>query len=270
MSTPLERASAQRPGTVRASVMTHLVLGYPTPGVDEEIARALVQGGASFLEVQFPYSDPTADGPAIQEACRTALDEGFRVDHGFEVVRRLTALEVPIFVMCYAGLAFARGIGRFVADAAAAGARGLIVPDLPVDSDEGLYRFAREAGLTAVPVTVATAAPQRLDALRHVSPEYLYVALRAGTTGGETILSPESISFLERARDVAGHVMGGFGIRSRSDVEAVTAHCDTAVVGSAIVRAVRDAWGAAGSRTAAAAAAKHLVRHLVFGESVAD
>ena len=265
-----EEAREPNPGgrTDRASVMTHLVLGYPAPGVDEEIAAALVRGGASFLEVQFPYSDPTADGPAIQEACQTALDGGFRVDYGFEVVRRLSALEVPIFIMSYAGLVFARGIERFVSDAAAAGAHGLIVPDLPVDSDEGFYGRARAYGPAAVPVTVATANPDRLEAFRDVAPEYLYVALRAGTTGGETVLSPESTVFLDRARGVAAQVMGGFGIRTHEDVQAVTAHCDTAVVGSAIVGAVRDAWTAGAA--AAARAAERLVRHLVYGEPAGD
>jgi tryptophan synthase alpha chain len=245
---------------MKASLMTHLVAGYPRPRVDREIAHALVRGGASFLELQFPYSDPTADGAAIQEACQRALDGGFRVDDGFELVSRLSSeVDVPIFVMSYAGLVFARGIERFLSEAAGAGAQGIIVPDLPVESDEGLYRLARGAGIAAVPVTVATARPARLEALRELDPEYLYVALRAGTTGSSTRLSDESIAFLEAARGVAGHVMGGFGIGSRRDVETLMPHCDTAVVGSALVRAVREA----GSDPSVAA--ESLTRKLVFG-----
>ena len=245
---------------MKASLMTHLVAGYPRPDADREIAHALVRGGASFLELQFPYSDPTADGPAIQEACQLALDGGFRVDDGFDLVSRLASeVDAPIFIMSYAGLVFSRGIERFLSQAAAAGARGVIVPDLPVESDEGLYRLAGEAGIAAVPVSVATAPPERLKALAELEPEYLYVALRAGTTGSSTRLSEESVGFLHAARAVAGHVMGGFGIGSRRDVEALLPHCDTAVVGSAIVRAVRQA----GSDPAAAAEA--LVRELVFG-----
>lgn len=246
-----------------ASLMTHLVAGYPREGADEEVARALVRGGASFLELQFPYSDPTADGPAIQEACQVALDAGFRVRYGFDLVRRIAeATQVPIFIMSYAGLVFARGVETFVQEASAAGARALIVPDLPLDSDEGLLSAARDAGIAIVPVTVATASLERLEALRPYNPEYLYVALRAGTTGSETRLSRESVRFLDAAREVAGHVMGGFGISRREQVEALLPHCHSAVVGSAIVRAIK-----AAEPHSAATAAEALVRHLAWGEA---
>jgi tryptophan synthase alpha chain len=259
---------------MKASLMTHLIAGYPRSGADREIAHALVRGGASFLEVQFPYSDPTADGPAIQEACQVALDGGFRVAAGFDLVSKLaTEIEAPIFIMSYAGLVFARGVERFVGEAAAAGAHGVIVPDLPLESDEGLYALSAKAGVSAVPVSVATASPDRLEALSRLQPDYLYVALRAGTTGSSTTLSEESIRFLEAARGAAGHVMGGFGITTRRDVEALMPHCDTAVVGSAIVRAVGRAdrlatageGGGAAVADRPAAAAEDLVRELVFG-----
>jgi tryptophan synthase alpha chain len=243
--------------------MTHLVAGYPAREADRRVAEALAAGGASFLEVQFPYSDPTADGPAIQEACQVALDAGFRVDYGFSFVRDVAAAAgVPVFLMSYAGLVFARGVHRFVAEAAAAGVHAIIVPDLPLERDEGLVAAAGEAGVAVVPVTVATAAPERLEALRAFAPRYLYVALRAGTTGGETVVSEGSRRFLQHAGTVAEHVMGGFGISSREHVEAITPYCRTAVVGSAIVRRIR---GAVQERTDPAASVQALVRELVYG-----
>ena len=248
---------------VAASIMTHLVAGYPNQGEDLRIAESLVAGGASFLEIQFPYSDPTADGPTIQEACQRALDEGFRVDYGFELLRQVhTAVATPIFLMSYAGLVFARGVERFVREAAAAGVHALIIPDLPLESDEGLVAAAASAQVAVVPVTVATAGLERLEALRPFAPRYLYVALRAGTTGGETFISQESREFLGHAGAVARHVMGGFGISSRRHVEAVAPHCDSVVVGSALVRRISEAVNRGEDP---AEGLRDLVRGLVYG-----
>jgi tryptophan synthase alpha subunit len=94
-----------------ARIMAHLVAGYPDRAGALAAALGLAEGGASLLEVQFPFSDPTADGPLIQEACDAALTGGFRVAAGFELVRRIRAeTGLPVFIMSYAGLVVARGV----------------------------------------------------------------------------------------------------------------------------------------------------------------
>ena len=123
----------------RMSLMTHMIAGYPDGETDLAVARGLIDGGSSYLEVQFPFSDPSADGIPIQTACMSALDGGFRVDAGFELIKRIKAIsEIPVFVMSYGGVVFARGVGKFDYDKAACVTEGLIIPDLTPVYDEGL------------------------------------------------------------------------------------------------------------------------------------
>lgn len=222
-----------------ASIMAHLVSHYPSGPASLEVGRELIASGVSFLEVQFPFSDPTADGPSIQAACTKALENGFKTKHGFETVASLAgAGKVPIFIMTYASLVVALGVHSFAERAARAGAHGLIVPDLPPDYDEGLYAAAGAAGLHAVPVLVPSAAPERVEAALATGASYVYAALRKGITGTATEIGEENVAFLTRLRSAGVHVMAGFGIRTRTQVEALREHCDTVVVGSAFVERI--------------------------------
>jgi len=236
-------------------------------------ALGLARGGAEYLEVQFPFSDPTADGPAIQTACQAALESGFTVDRGFEWIRRLTAelhteihkkaadqAPAPIFIMSYANLLVRRGVERFCREAAEAGAAGLIVPDLLPPEDEGLYAACRKAGLEPIPVVSPGISDRRLAAITGGQPaghpggqleaghepsrpeptgprpKYLYTTLRSGITGGRTEVGAGQIAHLQRCRAAGAHVMAGFGIESPEQVQALAPHTDTLVVGSHFVK----------------------------------
>ncbi|MFW5717738.1 MAG: tryptophan synthase subunit alpha, partial [Spirochaetota bacterium] len=207
-------------------------------------ARGLVRGGAALLEVQFPFSDPTADGPVIQTACHEALESGFTVDAGFDFVRKVAnevrslGREVPIYVMTYASLLYARGVRRFLADGVAAGATGFILPDVPVDYDEGAWDAAEEVGAKIMPVTVTSAGPDRLSLLAERNPEHVYVALRRGITGARTEIGEGNLRFLDQLRSTGAKVLAGFGISDREQVVALEQHVFGVVVGSAFVRTV--------------------------------
>lgn len=223
------------------SIMAHVVPYYPDREKSLEAVRALVDGGVCYLEIQFPFSDPTADGPTIQDACSTALRQGFTVEKGFgflDEVRSFT--DVPLFLMCYASLVFTPGVDAFVKRAHEHGVRGLIVPDLPPDYDAGLYAACAKYGVAAVPVLVTTARKKRIDLALEAKPEYVYVALRSGTTGSDTVLSDETLAFLDRIKETGAKIFAGFGIRGGEQVAAVAPHCEAAVVGSAFVRAIRE------------------------------
>jgi len=220
-------------------IMAHMVAFFPDREGSLETARALVDGGASCLEVQFPFSDPTADGPAIQEACRTALASGFKSRSGFSLVgeiRRMTA--VPVFVMGYANTVFFHGVGRFVDALKESGADGIIVPDLPPDYDEGLFDAGSEAGIEVVPVIAPAIGEERLEMILSSASKYLYAALRQGITGAYTEIGDGNIAFLQRAGRTGKLLLGGFGISERKQVEALAPHVHAAVVGSAFIRAV--------------------------------
>jgi tryptophan synthase alpha chain len=226
-------------------VMAHMVAFYPDRAHSLDVARGLADGGCAYLELQFPFSDPTADGPDIQRACSAALDAGFTVSAGFELASEIRrVVKAPVFIMSYANLLFTRGMERFLADAKAAGAYGVIVPDLPPGYDEGLFTGAAKIGLAAVPVLSPSMRDARLSRVAQLGAEFLYVTLRTGTTGSFTQIDSPGLSFLSR---VAGldhgrppKILGGFGVSTRAQVEAFSPHVHAVVVGSALVRVVAE------------------------------
>ena len=228
----------------KPAFMAHLVAAFPDWDTSLRVGEAMIDGGAGLLEVQFPFSDPTADGPWIQRACADALAAGFAVDDGFRLVDRLANCpDAPqVFVMVYANLAFRPGIEPFLARCRDAGARGVIVPDLPPDYDEGLYAAGRNLSLEVVPVVPVTARAERLRTVVESSRTgSLYTALRKGVTGGYTRISDDSVRFLRDARALGVSVMAGFGISERAQVDALAPLVDTVIVGSAFIRALLEA-----------------------------
>jgi tryptophan synthase alpha chain len=229
---------------VANAIMAHLVAFYPDKDGSLEVARALTDGGAAYLEVQFPFSDPTADGPVIQRACSRALAAGFTMDAGFQLLCRMCRLsKAPVFVMSYANPIVRRGAADFVRRCREAGARGIIAPDLPVDSDEGLYAEGRKAGLEVVPVLAPTMPDERLSMIAAAGTGYLYAALRKGITGEDTAIADDNLLFLKKAAGSGSKILAGFGISRRGQVEALTPHVHAVVIGSALVRATAEAAG---------------------------
>ena len=223
--------------STRTLLMTHMVAFYPDRPASLAVARGLAEGGCAYMEVQFPFSDPTADGPDIQAACDSALKAGFTVSEGFRLVAEIgSRAQVPIFIMSYANLLFTRGLERFLAESRDAGASGLIIPDLPQGYDEGLFRLAARAGLAAVPVVSPSMTDGRLQQIVALGAEYIYATLRTGTTGPRTEIDPGIVQFLSRIR--TGKVLGGFGISGPEQVRALAPLVHAVVVGSALVREV--------------------------------
>lgn len=223
------------------SLMTHMVAHYPDRERSLEVARALVDGGTSYLEIQFPFSDPSVDGPVIQSACTRALEAGFRVDDGFTLVQEISRFAGrPIFVMSYASLVFARGIARFIQDVQKAGAAGMIVPDLPLGYDEGLFDCAEARGIEVAAVVSPTIREERLAAIGARKGHYIYATLRTGITGRITAIDEPSLSFLRRIGRHGKRILAGFGIATPEQVKRVAPHVHAVVVGSALIRCIEE------------------------------
>ncbi len=223
------------------SLMTHMVAYYPDRKGSLEVARALADGGASYLEVQFPFSDPSVDGPVIQSACTRALEAGFRVEDGFMLVREISSLSgKPIFVMSYASLVFARGVKRFVQEVREAGAFGVIIPDLPIDYDEGLFGGAEEGGIEVAAVVSPTIRDDRLASICARKGRYLYATLRTGITGRITPIDEKSLSFLRRIGTYGKKILAGFGVATHEQVRLVAPHVHAVVVGTALIRCIEE------------------------------
>ncbi len=236
--------NAQTNGPARADirVMAHLVAGYTTDDVAFAAAEGLAAGGVSYFEIQLPFSDPSADGPAIQTACARSLERGFRVSGGFAFASRLRAAfpEIPVFLMSYANLLWKPGIRDFVARAADAGVAGLIVPDLPFDSDEGLRAECEARSLVSVPVAAPSMSPGRIALLSGRGFPYVYAALRAGITGKATVIDDDTLAFLRSLGAPETPVLGGFGIRTGEQSGALAPHVHAVVAGSVFVTLIAE------------------------------
>ncbi len=223
-------------------VITHFIAGYPSYDISLDVARGLIAGGAFALEMQIPFSDPSADGPVIEGACRDALSAGFTTRDAFQLLETIRSeSNIPVFVMSYASLVFTPGVENFIHQAKKSGASGLIVPDLTPGADEGLFQSAAEAQCPAVPVIVPWISMKRLKQILAEPIEWVYAALRSGITGTYTEIGNRQTEFLESIRRLrkgsTPKVMAGFGIQRSEQIQSVTA-ADAVVVGSALVKAI--------------------------------
>ena len=244
----IEERLARLSAEDRVGLMTHIVYGFPSPEESRRVAETMLESGVDFLEVQLPFSDPTADGPTITAACQTALDNGARIQDGIDLVAELSAkYETPILFMSYFNIVFNycppggkdRGPARFAKAAADAGAVGLIVPDIPPEeSQEGFPEACQENGLHPVYVTSPNVSDKRLEAIRKVASGFIYCTSRTGTTGRDMEIEMDVLgAFLDRARDRCGLPLAvGFSISTPEDVEALKGKAEVAVVGSHLIR----------------------------------
>ena len=234
-------------------LMSHLVAGYPTDELALTAARALIRGGADILEIQLPFSDPSADGPAIQTACTEVLSRGYRTADGLSFIAQIHAEfpATPVYLMSYGSLIYTPGVAAFCKRAADAGVKGMIIPDLPFDFDEGLTAACRENGMINIPVAAPSMSAERLTKLANAGFPYIYAALRTGITGTDTQIDGATLEFLRKVSAGGSKVYGGFGISSGRQAQALASSVDAVVAGSVFVRLIAEHKDDAGALRAA-------------------
>lgn len=220
-------------------LVCHLIANYPDFNQSLKIAEALAAGGAEGIEVQFPFSDPSADGPYILKACDVALKAGFTVDRGFELVRSIIKkTKLDVYIMSYGNIVLTRGIDEFLKISKAIGVQGLIIPDLTLNNDEGLLNAGRKYGISIIPVLTLTTPLIRVNEILSQKPEYIYAVLRKGITGKSTVITEENITFLKYLSGKGAKILGGFGINSQNQVKALAPHLYASVAGTVFVKKI--------------------------------
>jgi len=216
-------------------LMAHLVADYPNRDTFIACARALQDGGADILELQIPFSDPTADGPIITAANEQAVANGFRVQHTFEIIDELKNIGFQrIVLMTYSNIVYRYGVSKFLKDLKKAGIYDFIVPDFPLEDEECFYSTASQLKLNAIPVAVPNMNEQRLRLLQPFP--VIYVSLRVGTTGGKTAIDQPARDFLAGLGNK--ELFAGFGIQTRTQIKSLRGLADYAVVGSYFTRII--------------------------------
>jgi tryptophan synthase alpha chain len=233
-------ASARANGR-RAALMPYLMGGFPELAVSREIGLAYADAGADLVELGVPFSDPLADGPAIHAAGTAALARGATVDGVLGVCAELGE-RVPVVVMCYVNPILARGVERFTDALVAAGASGLIVPDLPLEESDAILGACDERAIALVPLVAPTTPDDRLAQIGARARGFLYAVALTGTTGERRSLERGLADVLARvASRTSVPVAVGFGIGTPEQAAgAAAAGADGVIIGSRLVRAAAD------------------------------
>jgi len=192
--------------------MPYLMGGFPTLDASRDVGFAYADGGADLVELGVPFSDPLADGPVVHAAGTEALRAGATLTGVLEVCEAIAA-RVPVVLMCYANIVLARGAETFAQRAVAAGASGLIVPDLPYEESAGVLEACDAAGLALVPLVAPTSPDDRLARIGAQARGFLYTVSVTGTTGERTVGREAFAPVLARAHACTSvPVALGFGI----------------------------------------------------------
>jgi tryptophan synthase alpha chain len=240
----------------RAALMPYLMGGYPSLDVSRAACAAAADAGADLIELGVPFSDPLADGPVIHAAGTEALAVGVRPDDVLAVCAAVAG-RVPVVLMTYANIVLAHGADVYADRAAAAGAAGLIVPDLPQEEAGAVRAACDAAGIALVPLIAPSSTAERVAEVGANARGFVYAVSLAGTTGERAELPAELPRLVERARAATTvPVAVGFGISTPEQAAAVGEVADGVIVGSRIVRAAgeggADAVGAVVAELAAA------------------
>lgn len=216
-----------------------LTCGDPDLETTEKLIGAIAEAGADLIELGIPFSDPTAEGPVIQDANLRALSAGTTTDKIFDMVRRLRqTVSIPMVFMTYANVIFSYGADRFLKTAAEIGMNGIIVPDVPFEEKQEFEPLCQKYGLDQISM-IAPTSHDRIRAIAEQANGFLYCVSSLGVTGTRTAITTDigaMVKLVKEVKDIPCAV--GFGISTPEQAESMCRQADGAIVGSAIVKLI--------------------------------
>jgi tryptophan synthase alpha chain len=242
MQTRIDRRFEELSRQSRAALVTFVMAGDPDPAACLGILKALPMAGADVIELGMPFTDPMADGPAIQAAGLRALKAGTTLSNTLDIVTdfRKSDCTTPLVLMGYYNPIYVYGVKAFLRDATAAGVDGLIAVDLPPEEDRELCLPALAAGMNFIRLATPTTDDARLPAVLANTSGFVYYVSITGITG---TAAPEVAKVASAVRRIKSHtklpVVVGFGVKNPAAAKAIAARADGVVIGSALVEALR-------------------------------
>lgn len=253
MTTRIDTRFAELKEAGRSAFVTFVMAGDPDPATSLEIIKALPKSGADVIELGMPFTDPMADGPSIQAAGLRALKVGMTLKKTLDLVRDFRKHDnaTPIVLMGYYNPIYIYGVDKFLVDAKSAGIDGLIIVDLPPEEDDELCLPAMKAGLNFIRLATPTTDDKRLPAVLANTSGFVYYVAITGITGAAAADATAVSGAVARIkRHTKLPVCVGFGIRTPENAQAIASHADGAVVGTALVDALKNSLDAEGRATA--------------------
>jgi tryptophan synthase alpha chain len=229
--------------------MTHIICGYPSFKENMEILEIMDEAAVEYVEMQFPFSEPVADGPLFAQANQISIENGTTLEQCFELIQTASKkFRFKILMMGYYNTVFKYGEEAFCKTLAKAGAMGMIIPDIPPEEAASLRAYAMASDLQFVQLTAPTSSPERLEylcKLANESKSMVYAVARKGVTGVHTAFSKDTIQYLDFIKSrLEVPLAVGFGISEKSDLNILAGHADTGVIGTAVLKT----WESSGAQ----------------------
>jgi len=255
----------------RKAFLPFLPAGDPDISFTGELLPRVAASGASLIEIGFPFSDPIADGPVIQESYTRALRNKLKLDDLFAMLRSVTShadWATPMVGMASYSLIHKRGVGNFLQQAKVSGLSGAVVPDLPAEEAEELAKQCRDSDFKLILLVTPTTEPKRMQKIVAACSGFVYVVSVVGITGGATALTDTVAGVTKQLRTMTDlPLCVGFGVSTPEHVKAFAPHCDGVIVGTALVKKLANA---ATHRADAINAVATLVKELSAALSFAE
>ncbi len=242
MSTALDDLFVKVRAEKRAALIAYIPAGFPTKTDCHRVIQAFIDGGVDAIEIGFPYSDPVMDGPTIQAAAVTALNNGTGAEDVLDALEVATQAGIPSVVMTYWNPIEKYGVEKFASAIKAHGGSGVIHPDITIEESSGWLAAANNNGINPIYVVAPSTSNDRLAKVTSLAGGFVYAASIMGVTGARTSVSSGAEDLVGRVKAVTDlPVAVGLGVSTREQAKDVAGYADGVIVGSAFVKAILDA-----------------------------
>jgi tryptophan synthase alpha chain len=227
------------------ALISYIMAGYPNENTTLSIVNGLVNGGTDIIELGFPFSDPIADGPVIQNASTISLNKGIKIEKFFRIVKKIRKkTNIPLVLMTYTNVLYTHGYTKFMSRAKSAGIDGLILPDMSIEESNDYLKAARKNKLDTIFLVSPNTNNVRLKKIAKASTGFLYMVAVFGTTGVQTKIHKYTIDSIKNTKKIVSNKLPigiGFGVSTPSDVKKyVSAGVDAVIVGSANLKIIEN------------------------------
>ena len=225
------------------ALIAYIMVGYPNEKSTISAINGLIKGGADIIELGFPFSDPIADGPVIQNASNISLNKGTRIDTFFQIIKKIRKeTDVPLVLMTYTNILYRKGYEKFMQKAKNVGIDGFILPDMSLEESKNYVNAARKNKLDTIFLISPNTSTERIKKILKVTSGFLYLVSMYGTTGMQTKIQKYTIDAIKKTKRVVNTkkpIGIGFGVNTPQDAKKfLSLGVDAVIVGSAFLRLI--------------------------------